>query len=390
MIILIKNSEIYDPDKIGKRDILISGHSIVAIQEEIMLDTNVDVKIIDGHNLLALPGFIDCHVHIAGGGGEGGFSTRTPEITLSDLIEGGVTTVVGTLGTDGVGRNMAGLLAKAKALEEEGITAFVNTGSYQVPVKTFTDSISMDIMYLDQILGVGEIAVSDHRSSAPTLSELSKIAAEVRVASMLAGKKGVVNIHIGDGVEVLEKIEEIVETTEIPIEHFLPTHMNRAEHVFEAGLKYLEKGGYIDFTTSSVPAFIEEGEIHCVDGIQRIMKKGLDLNHVTFSSDGQGSLPTFDKNNVLTGMELGRVTSLYETVRQCVFEGHIKLEEVLKLITANPAHIFGMKKKGHLKVDYDGDVVLVDKDTLEIQTLISKGVLLKESGKILKKGNFES
>ena len=71
-----------------------------------------------------------------GGGGEGGFSTRTPEATLSDLTTAGVTTVVGTLGTDGIARDMNALLAKARGLEEEGITTYIYTGSYRLPLRT--------------------------------------------------------------------------------------------------------------------------------------------------------------------------------------------------------------------------------------------------------------
>ena len=73
-----------------------------------------------------MPGFIDGHVHMTGGGGEGGYATRTPELSLSDAIRGGVTTIVGCLGTDGVTRSLAALLAKARALDEEGISTFIS------------------------------------------------------------------------------------------------------------------------------------------------------------------------------------------------------------------------------------------------------------------------
>ena len=93
------------------------------------------------------PGFIDCHVHVLGGGGEGGFANRTPEATMEGLTKFGVTTVVGCLGTDGIGRDMCALVAKTKGLNEQGISAYCYTGSYQVPVRTLTDSIPKAVSY---------------------------------------------------------------------------------------------------------------------------------------------------------------------------------------------------------------------------------------------------
>ena len=174
MITLIKNAEVYAPRHIGRRDVLLTADRICRIGEVIEIGGSVEYTEIDATGKIMFPGFIDSHVHIAGGGGEGGFSTRTPEIMLSDITRGGVTTVIGTLGTDGSTRSMANLLAKARALEEEGITTFVNTGSYQVPVRTLTGSVTDDIVFIDKIIGVGEIAISDHRSSQPSFEDITR------------------------------------------------------------------------------------------------------------------------------------------------------------------------------------------------------------------------
>ena len=211
MLKLIKNVNVYAPENLGIKDVLIASDKICKISDEIKFESNVDVEIIDGTDKLLFPGFIDSHVHILGGGGEGGFKTRTPEIMLTDITTGGVTTVVGTLGTDGTTRNMASLLAKANGLEEEGITTYIYTGSYQIPVKTLTNSIMDDLILIDKIVGVGELAVSDHRSSQPTFDELAKIAAQTRVGAMLSGKVGIVNVHMGDSKRMLDLIEESIE-----------------------------------------------------------------------------------------------------------------------------------------------------------------------------------
>lgn len=174
MIKIIKGCDVYNPEHLGVKDILIIKDTIAAIDDSIDVPQNfpVDVEIIDGRNKVAIPGLIDSHVHIAGGGGEGGFSTRTPEIELTDITTSGITTVVGCLGTDGVTRNMENLLAKSRALQDEGITTYIYTGCYRVPTVTITGSIMKDIINIDKIIGVGEIAISDHRSSQPTVEEL--------------------------------------------------------------------------------------------------------------------------------------------------------------------------------------------------------------------------
>ena len=164
---LIKNINVYAPERLGNKDVLVIGDKIAKIEEagcmpEIPYLTAEDI--IDGSGKILTPGFIDCHVHILGGGGEGGFANRTPEATVEGLTKFGVTTVVGCLGTDGIGRDMCALVAKTKGLCEQGMSAYCYTGSYQIPVHTLTDSITKDIMMIQEIIGTGEIAISDHRS----------------------------------------------------------------------------------------------------------------------------------------------------------------------------------------------------------------------------------
>lgn len=225
---LIKNAVVYAPQYMGKKDVLIGGGKILKIDTELPDVAAYGVEVIDGSGKLLMPGLIDSHVHILGGGGEGGARTRTPEIMLSEIIRGGVTTVVGCLGTDGCTRTMSNLLAKAKGLEEEGITAYVYTGSYQVPVRTITGSIMDDIILFDRIIGTGEIAVSDHRSSQPTREEFEKLVAETRVGGILSAKAGVVNIHMGGGKRKMELLYDVLDHTEIPAVNMLPTHINRS------------------------------------------------------------------------------------------------------------------------------------------------------------------
>ncbi|RSD25169.1 beta-aspartyl-peptidase [Mesobacillus subterraneus] len=389
MLTLIKNGDIYAPDHLGKKDVLIVDNKIGFIQDRIDVPENfVDVKVIDASGKKVVPGFIDSHVHLIGGGGEGGFKTRTPEIQLTQATTAGITTLVGVLGTDGTTRTMASLIAKARGLEEEGVTCFVQTGSYQVPVKTLTGKIEDDIILIDKVIGAGEIAIADHRSSQPTAEELAKIASAARIGGMLASKSGIVNVHVGDSYDHLKLIEEVVENTDIPIRQFYPTHINRNPHLFEAGIEYAKKGGWVDFTTSSIPKFLEEGEVKCSVGLKRMLEAGVDISQITFTSDGQASLPDFDKNGELIGLQVGQVSSLYEAVKDAVLSEGIPLDLAIRVITENPATILKLSQKGRIEAGRDADLVLIDED-FEIDTVIAMGRVMVENGVPVVKGTFE-
>ncbi|MFC5774077.1 beta-aspartyl-peptidase [Ectobacillus antri] len=389
MLTLIKNGYVYAPNEIGYKDVLIAGGKIAYLGDNLTVPDDFPVQVIDATDLLVVPGFIDSHVHIIGGGGEGGFKTRTPELILSDLTTSGITTVIGVLGTDGTTRKMEDLLAKARALEEEGVSCWIHTGSYQVPVKTLTGRIEEDIILIDKIIGVGEIAISDHRSSEPTFEEFVKIATAARNGGILSGKAGLLEIHLGDGKEKLALLHEVADRTNIPIRHFHPTHINRNEELFQAGIDYAKRGGYVDFTTSTIPQFLEEGEVKCSTALRLMLEEGVPIGCITFSSDGQASLPLFDATGEYQGLQVGKVSSLFQEVRDAVLIEGIPLETALQVITANPAQVLRLNQKGCLQVEKDADLVLLTKDTLQIDTVIAQGKVMVKHSQTLVKGTFE-
>ena len=392
MIKLIKNAEVYAPDYLGKKDVLLIGDKIVAIDNNISLKLNelVEVTEIDGEGKKLVPGFIDSHVHLMGGGGEGGFVTRTPEATLSGLTTSGVTTVVGTLGTDGVTRDLISLLAKAKGLEEEGITTYIYSGSYRLPLKTITGEIMKDIMVIDKIIGIGEVAISDHRSSQPTFEEFLRAVSDARVAGMLSGKAGIINIHLGDGKRKIDMIRRAIDETEIPVTQFLPTHINRSPELFEECVSYAKDGGYVDFTGSEDPDFWEEtdGEVRFSKGLKRLLDEGVNINNFTLSSDGQGSLPMFNEKKEFIGLGVGKSTCLIKSIKECVFKEEIPLEIAIRAITSNPAKILKLNKKGKIEVNFDADLCLLD-ENLDVDTVIAKGKIMVENKKAVVYGMFE-
>lgn len=393
MVTIIRNAKVYQPEYAGVKDILILGDRIAAVGEHLRADFggSLEVQEINGEGMAAVPGFIDSHEHIMGGGGEGGFHTRTPEASLGDLIRNGITTVVGCIGTDGVGRDMTALLAKAHALENEGITTYAYTGSYQVPVHTLTDSLMKDIMMLDKVIGVGEVAVSDHRSSQPSFEEFARIAADARVAGMLSGKAGIVNVHLGDSERRLDLIRRVIHETEIPASQFLPTHVNRNEALFEECLDFAAEGGTIDFTGNEDIDYWETicDEVRVCRGIRRLLERGISSDRFTISSDGQGSMPVFNAQGEYKGIGIGKASCLLKEVRECVQKEDIPLETAIKGITCNPASILKLDRKGRIKEGFDADICLLEEGTLKLNTVIAKGQVMVKDGEQKVFGTFE-
>lgn len=379
MIKLIKNVEVYSPKALGIKDILIAGDKIVAIEDDIKGESLPNCEVIDATGLIATPGFIDGHVHIIGGGGEGGPKTRTPELNLTNALSAGVTTVVGCLGTDGTTRQMSSLLAKAQALEAEGISTYIYTGSYEVPVPTLTGSVKTDLLFIDKVIGVGEVAISDHRSSQPTYLEIKQLAAETRVGGMLSGKAGLVHLHVGGESEGINYIFDIIKDSDIPVKQFLPTHMGRTEELLNQGLELVKIGGIIDITASE----------KAVGQIKYLLDQGADIEGITVSSDGNGSLPKFDEKGNFIGLGVGDMKTVFNLWRSLINDHGLAIEQALKIVTSNVANNLKINhKKGNIKIGYDADILLLKKD-LTMDILFAKGEKVVEDGKPIVFGTFE-
>lgn len=385
-MLLIRNANVYGPGPLGKKELLIGGNTILGISDRIVLPQGVDIEIFDANGLFVVPGLIDNHVHIAGAGGEGGPSTRTPELTLSRMFEAGVTTVIGCLGTDGLTRSVESVLMKAKSLRHEGASAWIWTGAYQVPVPTITGDIGRDIAMIEEIIGVGELALSDHRSSWPTTDELIRITALARVGGMLGKKAGMVNIHLGDAKRPFSPLDEVVKHSELKYTQFLPTHCNRNDYIFEDS-KIFGKTGYIDLTTSSWPYFQDE-EIKPSKALKQLLEAGVPSEHITFSSDSCGSLPGFDEQGRLVKLEMGLPSANLKELADSVLNEKIPLETSLKVLTSNVASILKLSNKGLISTGMDADLLFLNQE-IKMLHLLAMGKWVVKDGVVISKGTYE-
>ena len=367
MLTLIENGEIYAPDPFGVGSILLAGDKILKVGEidrRAVESLKVRLETIDAAGCLVTPGFIDPHQHLLGGSGEEGFSTQTPEISATEIVQAGITTAVGCLGVDTTMKTMAGLLAKAKALKEEGLSAYLWTGGYDVPPTTITESARNDIMFIEEIIGAGEIAVSDERSTDHVPHELARLVIDTHNGGMLSKKAGVTHFHVGDGKQRLAPLRNLLEEFKvIKPEWLYPTHITRSEELMKEAIELTGQGCFVD-----------------IDTVDEDLPKWF-----SFYLD-KGGLP--EKLTISTDASKTSPQNLPEQIRACILEHKIKIEQILPCVTANTAQVLKLHNKGTLEAGKSADVLILDKESLELREVISGGKRLLKNGSIAFKEAF--
>ncbi|MFA0117583.1 beta-aspartyl-peptidase [Vibrio breoganii] len=389
MQLLIKNGSVHAPQYLGKKDLLCAGGKIIAIEDTINESSLAgEYQVIDAKGANVVPGFVDTHQHFIGGGGEGGYATRTPELKLTDQTLNGVTTALGLLGTDDLSRHVESLFAKTMGFRDEGISTYMITGSYFLPSPTITGSVMRDIAFIDPVVGV-KLAVSDHRGPYITHEGLADLVAQVRNAALVSGKAGIITVHAGAGKKGLTQLLDVLDETDYQAERFVPTHINR-EDVWEQAVELAKRGAIIDGTALSQD-MLDSGRkaLSCAEATQLSIELGIKDNF-TFSSDAGGSLPKWNEDRTrIVGMGVGTPSSLLEEIRRGVNEFSLSLSDMLVPITKNAAKQLGLSAlKGELQVGHDADVLLLN-DELTLTHTVAKGRVMVSGGEAVVKGTFE-
>lgn len=390
-MILIQNGDIFSPEPLGRNDILLAGGKIIHISEKITpASLPGETEVIDATGMVVTPGFIDGHQHFTGGGGEGGFHTRTPEMQVSMNFENGVTTAVGLLGTDSLTRSVESLYAKTEAFNQEGLTAFMLTGSYWHPSPTVTGSIGRDLTYLNPVIGL-KLALADTRGPFVNAEDLADMASEVRVAALVAGKPGIITIHTGIKDERLALIFSVVEKYGIRADTFVTTHINRKDTLLQEEIFTLAiKGTILDATCLTEVPKPDEPHMSAADFALLAEKHGV-FEQVTFSSDAGGSIPRWDKERKhIIGMGVGTPVSLLFELDRLVNTLNMDLSKALRPLTTTPATVYALSgKKGVLAENADADLLVLEPSTMRVTDVIAGGEIVKRNGILKKKGYFE-
>jgi beta-aspartyl-dipeptidase (metallo-type) len=366
MLTLLENGEVYAPEPLGSVPVLVSKGSILKVgglDKYALLSSGLDIEVIDASGCFILPGFVDPHQHLLGGSGESGFSSQTPEISATEIATAGITTAVGCLGVDTTMKTLAGLLAKTKALKEEGLNAYMWSGGYTVPPTTITRSVRDDIMFIDEVIGAGEIAISDQRSNEPTALDIARIAHDAYVGGRLSNKAGVVHFHVGEGESRLAILRELVDKHDIPAEWLYPTHINRTDELMLEAIDLARRGSFVDIDTAD----------------QDLPEK------LTFYFENKGPE---NKLTVSSDASISSPANPYDQFRRCVLEEKMPMTRILPLFTANTAAALRLEHKGTITEGKAADVLVVTKKDLEIREVISLGVRLVKNGSIAFEENF--
>jgi beta-aspartyl-dipeptidase (metallo-type) len=380
MLTLITNARVFAPQPLGVQAVLISGNRIAAVDESIDL-AGEKLQVLDAGGRWLLPGFVDALTHPCGGGGEGGFGNRTAELTAEQFVRAGVTCPVGALGTDSVTRSLEVLYGCVMGLREQGIAAHMYTGAYRVPAPTLTGDIARDLILVGPVIGVGEVAVSDHRSSQPAVQELRRLAADSRLGGIISGKTGTVLVHLGDGEGRLAPLREALADGDLPGASFYPTHVNRSDALLIEAAAFAAGGAFVDITASTTPELIAAGDIPALDALQRLLAAGAPADRVTLSSDAGGSLPLFEAGE-LRGLTAASPHSLLEVLQEAMAESSEVVETVIAALTANPAAALGLGSKGRIRPGADADLLLIDPDSRELSDVMCGGRWLLRGGEL--------
>jgi beta-aspartyl-dipeptidase (metallo-type) len=386
MITILRNADLFTPDPVGIHSLAIAAGEVLWMGRDLpALPAALISEEIDLGGARVIPGLVDCHAHSTGGGGEAGANTRVPAPPLSSFTSAGVTTVIGLLGTDGETRSMQELLAQTRALNEEGLSAWCYTGGYHLPGCTLTGSFRGDIVHLDSVVGVGELALSDFRSSQLTLDELLRVASEAQVGGMLAGKAGVVHLHMGDGERGLELVRQALATSELPARTFHPTHVNRRPALFEEALDLARGGSSVDITC--FPVDDDDPAIGADEALGKFLEADIDPALVTLSSDSGGCLPTFDDEGHMTHMDVATSSTMAKTLAT-MFNGAHASESFLPAFTSNPARLLKLAGKGTLRSGSHADLVVLGPDHMP-SSVMARGQWHVRDGEVVRRGSFE-
>ena len=371
MFRLLKNAHVYSPKDLGRKDILLWEDRIIRIGDNLAIPEGFEGTELDLTGKIIIPGLVDTHVHITGGGGEGGFTTRTSEITFEEIAEAGVTTLVGVLGTDGYARRVEDVLIKCMALREQGFDCYFLTGSYTFPITTMRGCVAEDIIFNEYCLGTGEVAHCDHRGSLMRYDEFIRLAADTRNGARLAGLKGVLNIHLGNYPDPADFFIRACEE-DIPFRPLIvPTHVTRKQDVFDSCLRFLEYGGQIDITAGS-DSNAAQRSVGSVDGLELIYKKYGSLDRVSMTSDGNGSAPVWDELGNMIGMGKGSSKVLLDDLKKATQRGIIPFEETLRTMTTTPAAVYGLKNSaGTITENGTANFVVLDEKLDLAETILN-------------------
>lgn len=370
----------------GVADVLILGNEIAAMGTDLPAPTGIgEGAILDIGERILLPGLIDGHIHVMGASGLGGPTTRCTDLQIERIAGVGVTTVISPLGADSLSRTIPCLLARAMALECEGISAYCYTGGWKQPLPTLTGDPQADVAFVDRVLGI-KVAISEPMAPIYDLDELCRLAHAAYTGGRLAGKRAVLHAHIGNHPEGLGALREVQRRTGIPPDHLQAIHVNRNPGLWKQAMEYAREGGNIDITATQRPETGYPQAIRPVEAIREALASGIPVERITLSTDSGVTYPRLDANGKVIGLYMAGPEAILATMRELV-AGGMDWGQASAFAGSHVADLLGLSHKGRVAPGRDADLLILN-SAGEVDRVFCRGRLLVDDGKPRVRGPF--
>jgi beta-aspartyl-dipeptidase (metallo-type) len=386
---MLRNGRVFDPEDIGTADLFIAGGRIIQVGKDLPTPPDglgpYEEANLQGKRVV--PGLVDSHVHITGGGGNESYASRIPDVQVSDLTLAGITTVVSCLGVDPIAKTLDSMLMKAYGLEEEGITTYIYSGSFVFGQPTFFGDLRRDIALIDKMLGI-KIAIAEARGSHPTVEEFARLASAAYSGGLLSNKPGCLNIHLGQKDEdPYPLIDAALERSGVPPNRFVLTHVNYTHELLEGALEFIDRGTYLNVDSILTPDLRVTRAVEPHLAIKRLLDAGAPIDRVGMSSDANASVPKLERDWSRGPFRISFDTMLDEV--RFMLDAGISFVDALKTVTATPAQMLGLeRRKGYLRPGMDADIVTLD-DDVRVRDVWARGVQHVRDGIAVVRGMYE-
>lgn len=377
-MILIKNGRVADPvtNMDGKMDVLLDGPRIVKTGQELQAP---DAQVIDASGLVVAPGLMDAHVHFRDPGypekediitgaraaAKGGFTTvvcmanTKPAVddidTLNYVQKKGEQAAVHVLQAAAITKGLAGKeLTDMEALAHAGAAGFTDDGIALMDERLLLTAMEkaselglpISLHEEDKALisaqGVhqGRVSRMLGYGGAPRVSEDVMVARDCMLALHSGASVCIQHISSKNSVELVRTAKKLGANIHAEA---TPHHFTLTE---EAVLKYGTNA------RMNPPVRTEEDRQAIIRGLQDGTIDMIVTDHAPHTAE-EKALPLEEAPSGIIGLE----TSLGLGIRSLVEPGYLKLLELIRLMSSNPAGFYRMIP-GSITEDAPADLVL--------------------------------
>lgn len=363
---IIKNCEIYTPEKIIKNgSILIEGEKIARVGSFSESELPQKAEIFSFKNHLAVPGFIDIHLH---GGANVDFMTASEESTAKALrahLRNGTTSLLPTTMT---------------ASHQQSLRAIETLIQVKKGFKDIPEVLGLNLEgpYISEEKCGAQPKKFIRRPSLVEMKEYIRASEkEIKIMTVAPEIKAALRFIRFLTVQGIIPSAGHTNADYQQMEKAIKSGVRLATHLFNAmrGILHREPGaaGALLFN-DDVSVEVIADLIHLHPSILNLIARVKPLEKIILVTDAskfygvrQGAVYSEE------GRLFGSTVSLNSSLKNMIRSSGKSFREILTTITSNPAKLLSLEnKKGHIKKGSDADIVILDK-RLAVQAVFLKG-----------------